>query len=188
MFSKYFSSLIGWENSIEINKDFLTIIEKITKASNTFKWLDTQKITEWIINKKIRIFSLLPWEILIDELNDDCSLMYLLLRWKIGVYKGSKKLVIINTLTIIWEIGFTNPDLWRTATVKSLEESYFMEISKTFIDSLELSDQILMWKNLNMELSEKLSNMNSKIAEWAEKMNLWDTINKTVKDGVTSIL
>lgn len=87
-------------------------------APPIFVWLNQEALLKALIlvyNTR-GIDEIQVWEKIIQEWEEDCDTFFLLLKWRLGIYKGNKCIANIDELSVVWEMWF----VWesrRTATV-----------------------------------------------------------------------
>lgn len=177
------------KDNISINEIIFKLIEK----SYFFKWLDIKIIISAIKKWRIKIVELKKWIEIINENDHNCDVFYVLLRWKLWIFrwknKHKHKICDIDKISVIGEIGFINPELKRTATVVTEEKSFLMRFDRVFIDNLSERDQLKIYKNFAREISSKVMVSTEIIHNHRKWWNWWDTnvtedIENKIKDLV----
>ncbi|MCK9272463.1 cyclic nucleotide-binding domain-containing protein [Candidatus Gracilibacteria bacterium] len=153
----------GIKKEHDFTKDIISINEiifKLIEKSYFFKGLDNKIIISAIKKKRINIIELKKGIEIINESDHNCDVFYVLLRGKLGIYRGKNKhkhkICIIDKISVIGEIGFINPEIKRTATVITEEKSFLMRFDRVFIDNLSENDQLKIYKNFAREISSKV--------------------------------
>jgi len=177
------------KDNISINEIILKLIEK----SYFFKWLDNRIIISAIKKKRINIVELKKWTEIINENDHNCDVFYVLLRWKLGIFRGKNKhkhkICDIDKISVIWEIGFINPELKRTATVVTEEKSFLMRFDRVFIDNLSEKDQLKIYKNFAREISWKVMLSTEIIHNHRKWWNWWDvTVTEDIENKIKDLV
>lgn len=196
-FTDYWAIDENWiKKEHDFTKDIISINEiifKLIEKSYFFKWLDNKIIISAIKKKRINIIELKKWIEIINESDHNCDVFYVLLRWKLWIYRGKNKhkhkICIIDKISVIWEIGFINPEIKRTATVITEEKSFLMRFDRVFIDNLSENDQLKIYKNFAREISSKVMMSTEIIHNYLKWWNWWDIkvtedIENKIKDLV----
>lgn len=168
------------------NINLKSIILKLISNSYLFKWLDEKIILKWLKNKKIELLKFKPGYKIINEYDNDCRFFYLLLKWSVWIYKNNNKICDIDKMSLIGELWFINPLIRRTATVLTHEDTFLMRFNQDFIDSLDLSDQIKIYKNISVEIVERLESLN-KVLVWKKEV-IEDIENNNIRKTVYTII
>ncbi|EKD66849.1 MAG: hypothetical protein ACD_49C00008G0013 [uncultured bacterium (gcode 4)] len=177
------------KDNISINEIILKLIEK----SYFFKWLDNRIIISAIKKWRIKIVELKKWIEIINEDDHNCDVFYVLLRWKLGIFRGKNKhkhkICDIDKISVIGEIGFINPELKRTATVITEEKSFLMRFDRVFIDNLSEKDQLKIYKNFAKEISSKVIIANEIIFNYFKWWNWGDiVITKDIEEKIKDLV
>lgn len=174
-------------NSIDAtNINLKSIISKLISNSYLFKWLDEKIILNWLKNYKIELLQFKAGFKIINECDSDCRFFYLLLKWNVWVYKKNKKICEITKMSLIGELWFINPTIKRTATVLTHEDTFLMRFNQSFIDWLDLNDQVKIYKNISEEIVGRLENSN-KIIVWKDDIDTTLT-NDNIRKSIYTII
>ncbi len=145
------------KNSFE---KYRKIIEKLIRESYVFRNFSADIIIDNMVKWNILISKHPKWSCVIEEGSINCELFFVLLTWKLWIYKNNEQIATIEKVSVIWEIWFINPDFWRVATVKTLEDSSTMLLSQEFINNLPRENQTQFYKNLCIDMSQKIMKVN----------------------------
>lgn len=128
-----------------------------------------------------------PWDEVITEWKWDCNYFFLLLGWKLGIYKKDIKVATIGIRSVVWEIWFFS-NAWRTAEVRPEETCFLLPLDKFFIASLTPEAREQIKTNLISALAEKLDSMNDYVENLLSPWkNTWKITNG-VKGGVGNLI
>lgn len=155
------------------------IVKKITKKLYFFKWIKESVIINALKTKLVQINHIKSWSVIIDETDSNCDVFYILLRWKLWLYVNKMKIGDIDKISLVGEIWFINPEIKRTATVKTLENSFLMRFDRRFIDHLNLKDRSKIEQNFASEIASKVVSSNYLMLKVLKKLrwwNWWDAI------------
>ncbi|MBP8016797.1 cyclic nucleotide-binding domain-containing protein [Candidatus Gracilibacteria bacterium] len=142
-------------------------IEKLIQESYVFRNFSPDVIIGNMNKGNISVSKYPNGSFIILEESLNCDLFFVLMKGKLGIYKGDKQINTVSRVSAIGEIGFINPDFGRTATVKAEEDSYVMLFSKGFVNDLPNEYKEQFYKNLCTDMAYKIMMINDKIHKWS---------------------
>lgn len=160
-----------WWTNFEFTKsdkrtqDLTPILNKIISNSYIFKWVPANVLYSWLKQWKIWIEKISKWTNIIKENDKNSYSFFVLLDWDLWIFKWRLKLASIQDIAVFGEIWFLNHNIKRTATVKAMSESVIMVFSDDFIQTLDPIISSLIYRNLAIELTNKLVHMNDMVEE-----------------------
>lgn len=160
---------------LERNKALLrNTIQKLVRNSYVFNGIAEETLLRAIVSWKVPIVEIVPNTKIILENDDNCDFFYVLLKWKVGIYKWSDEVWEIDKISVIGEIGYIAPE-GRKATVITKERSFFMRFDRVFIENnLSYCDKEKIYINLIRELVHKLSLVTSSLKKTRRKLKGWN--------------
>lgn len=158
-------------------------IRKIIKASYLFQWMNEKLIMNLIIqslSKKILKIEEVPaWKTIIKEGDKECDYFLLVLSGSYSIHHAWQQVWLIDTISVLWEVGFLDPSLWRTATVKTETTWHILKMNEYFLSKLSAYDFGLFYKNLAKCVSRKLITTTQ---EYSNLIKTWELISYNDND------